>query len=216
MTNFVSLHNQTDYSILDSLASVKSLFNKAKDLNQTAIAITDHGSMAATWEAYKVSKETGIKLIIGCECYFQDSNLHPEDKLRHVVLLATNAIGYKNLLTLVKKGFDHNSFAGKRVYSIIDWNMLQTYSEGLICLTACGNGIISQLLTKGKVDEAETSLLKLKEIFQDKLGIEIQPNNMKRGSNVYNDEIDQQFLNRRLIDLGKKHNIKIIPACNRC
>ena len=214
MIPFVSLHNQTDYSILDSTASVKSLFLRAKELNQTALAITDHGTLAATWEAFKVSKDTGVKLIIGCEAYFQDDNSSPEDKLRHIILLATNAIGYQNLLTLNKKGFDHNSFTGKRVYSIIDWKMLEAYSEGLICLTACGNGIISQLLTKGKFDEAEKSLLRLKSIFQHRLGVEVQPNNMKRGSNVFNDEIDQQFLNRRLIELGKKHDIKIVAACN--
>ena len=214
MTDFISLHNQTDFSILDSLASPKALLNKAKELGQSAIAITDHGTLAATWDAWKASKEIGVKLIIGCECYFQDDASNIEDKFRHIVLIATNAIGYRNLLTLNKKGFDQNSFVGKRVYSVLDWKLLEKYSEGLICLTACGNGIISQLLMRGKFDEAEQSLLKLKDIFAERLGIEVQPNNMKRGSNVFNDEIDQQFLNKRLIDLGKKHNIKIVPACN--
>ena len=70
MTDFVSLHNQTDFSILDSLSSVKDLFRRAKELEQKAIAITDHGSLACTWDALKASKETGVKLIIGCEFYF--------------------------------------------------------------------------------------------------------------------------------------------------
>ena len=213
MTDFVSLHNQTDFSILDSLISPKALLSRAKELGQSAISVTDHGTLAAAWDAFKASKELGIKLIIGCECYFQDS-YNSEDKLRHIVLLAINAIGYKNLLILNKKGFDHNTFQGKRVYSVLDWNLLQQYSEGIICLTACGNGILSQLLMKGKFDEAERTLLKLKELFNDRLGIEIQPNNMKRMANAYNDEIDQQFLNRKLIELGKKHQVKIVPACN--
>lgn len=214
MTNFVSLHNQTYFSILDSISSPKSLLNKAKELGQSALAITDHGTLAATWDAWKASKEIGVKLIIGCECYFQDNASNIDDKFRHIILLATNATGYRNLLTLNKKGFDQGSFLGKKVYSVLDWKLLEQYSEGLICLTACGNGIVSQLLMRGQFDEAEKTLLRLKSIFNNRLGIEIQPNNMKRGSNIYNDEIDQQFLNKRLIDLGKKHDIKIVPACN--
>ncbi len=214
MSGFVSLHNQTYFSILDSIVSPKDLFAKAKELGQKAVAITDHGTLAATWDAWKISKDSGVKLIIGCECYFQDDHLNPENKFRHIILLATNAIGYKNLLTLNKKGFDQNTSTGKRVYSVLDWKLLEQYSEGLICLTACGNGIISQLLMAGKFDDAEHSLIKLKNIFGDRLGIEIQPNNMKRGSNVYNDEIDQQFLNRKLVALGQKHNIKVVAACN--
>ncbi len=214
MTNFVSLHNQTDYSILDSLISPKDLLMRAKELNQPAVAITDHGTLAAAWDAWKASKETGVKLIIGCECYFQDDASNTGEKFRHIILIAKNAIGYKNLLTLNKKGFDQSSFVGKRVYSVLDWKLLEQHTEGLICLTACGNGIISQLLMNKKYDEAEKTLLRLKDLFGDNLGIEIQPNNMKRGSNIYNDEIDQKFLNHRLIALGKKHNIKIVPTCN--
>ena len=91
MTDFVSLHNQTDYSILDSLSSVKELFRRAKELEQSAIAITDHGSLAAAWEALKVSKDTGVKLIIGCEFYFQNDISQPSDRLRHLILIAKNA-----------------------------------------------------------------------------------------------------------------------------
>ena len=93
----------------------------------------------------------------------------------------------------------------------MDWELLKQHAEGLICLTACGNGIINQLLMNKKFDEAEKTLLKLKEIFGENLGLEIQANNMKRGGNIYNDEIDQQFLNRRNIELGKKHNIRVVP-----
>ena len=215
MTNFVSLHNQTHYSILDSLVSPKDLLKRAKELNQPAVAICDHGSLAAAWESLKASKDIGIKLIIGCECYFlDDAKNKGENKFRHIILLAKNAIGYKNLLTINKKGFDQGSFIGKRVYSVIDWKLLEEHSEGLICLTACGNGIISQLLMNRKTDEAEKTLLRLKGIFGENLGLEVQPNNMKRGSNIYNDEIDQVFLNKQLYNLGKKHNIRVVAACN--
>ena len=214
MTNFVSLHNQTDYSILDSLISPKALFNRAKELGQTAIAVTDHGTIASAWDSLKASRDTGVKLIIGCECYFVDDIANKADKFRHIIFLAKNAIGYRNLLTLNKKGFDQGSFLGKRVYPIIDWKLLAQHTEGLICLTACGNGIINQLLMNKKFDEAGQTLLRLKMLFGDNLGLEVQPNNMKRGHNNFNDEIDQQFLNRRLIDLGKTHGVKVVPACN--
>jgi len=215
MTDFVSLHNQTEFSILDSLVSPKALFKQAKELGMSAIAITDHGTLAGAWDAWKASKETGVKLIIGCEFYFQNnSKTNSDEKFRHVILLATNAVGYRNLLTLNKKGFDRNAFIGKRVYSVIDWELLEQHAEGLICLTACGNGILSQLLMNGKAAEAEATLLRLHGIFGERLGIEIQPNNMKRGANLYNDEIDQEFLNRQLVKLGKKHNIRVVAACN--
>lgn len=214
MTDFVSLHNQTDFSILDSLISPKALFKRAKELGQSAIAITDHGTLAGAWDAWKASKDTGVKLIIGCECYFQDDATNVNEKFRHIILLAKNATGYRNLLTLNKKGFDQSSFVGKRVYSVIDWKLLTQHNEGLICLTACGNGIISQLLMNHKTSDAELALLRLKNLFGDNLGIEVQPNNMKRGSNIFNDEIDQNFLNRQLIALGKKHDVKVVAACN--
>jgi DNA polymerase-3 subunit alpha len=214
MTDFVSLHNQTDFSILDSLISPKALFHRAKELGQSAVAITDHGTLAAAWDALKASRETGVKLIMGCECYFLNDATHTEDRFRHVILLAKNAVGYRNLLTINKKGFDQGHFLGKKVYPIVDWKLLEQYKEGLICLTACGNGIISQLLTNGKFDEAEATLLRLKDLFGDSLGLEVQPNNMQRGSNIFNDKIDQGFLNRQLISLGKKHGVKVVPACN--
>jgi len=214
MIEFGSLHNQTHYSILDSIVSPKDLLKAAKSLGQTFCAVTDHGSLAAAWESFKASKEIGIKLIIGCECYFLDDISKVEDKFRHIILLAKNQVGYRNLLTINKKGFDQGITFGKKVYSVIDWKLLEQYSEGLICLTACGNGIISQLLSNGKFDQAEQSLLHLKEIFGDNLGVEILPNNMERNANFYSEKIDQRFLNRRLIDLGKKHGIRIVPTCN--
>src|SRR5579859_4359060 len=214
MIDFVSLHNQTSYSLLDSLIDVKDLFKKAKELGQSAVAVTDHGSIGAAWDALKASRETGVKLIIGCECYFVDDVKNISDKLKHIIFLAKNAIGYRNLLTLNKLGFDQNFSIGKRIYPIIDWSLVENHAEGLICLTACGNGIINQLLMNKKHDEAESALLRLKNIFGDDLGLEIQPNNMKRGQNIFNDEIDQQFLNRQNINLGKKHNVRVVPACN--
>lgn len=214
MSNFVSLHNQTVFSLLDSLCSVQGLFGRAKELNQTAIAITDHGTLAAAWDALKESKKTGIKLIIGCECYFTDDVANINQRLSHLILIAKNSIGYKNLLTINKLAFDQGKVAGNKVYPIIDWNLLKKYNDGLICLTACGNGILSYDLANGNVDDAESKLLQLKELFGDNLGVEVLANNMKRNATIFTHEIDQKFLNRMSVKLAKKYNIKIVAACN--
>lgn len=211
---FVNLHNHTHFSILDSLISPKDLFAKAKELGQPAIAITDHGTFSGVWDALKASRDTGVKLIVGCEFYFSENVNNKDEKFRHVILIAKNAAGYKNILTLNKKGFDNYTIFAKRVYSVIDWKLLEEHSEGVICLTSCGNGIIGQLLMNGKSDDAESAVLRLKNIFGDNLGLEIQANNMSRGYNIYNDRIDQNFINRSLIKLGKKHNIRVVATTN--
>ncbi len=211
---FVSLHNQTDCSVLDSLINVNELFARAKELGQPAIAITDHGTLANVWAATKASKATGVKFIVGCEMYFRNSIAHRDERMRHVILLAKNQVGYRNLLTLNQQGFEKAYLDNKRVFPVIDWELLDKYKEGLICLTACGNGIISRLLMDKKKEEAEETLLKLKAMFGENLGIEVQPNNMKSGSSNQHTDIDQQFLNRALIQLGEKHDIKVVAACN--
>lgn len=214
MTDFVSLHNHTSYSILDSLISPKELFARAKELNQKAIAITDHGTLAAAWDALKASKETGVKLIMGCEMYFLDDVAKKDEKFRHVILLAKNAVGYRNLLSLNKAGFDNSAIFTKRVYPLIDWKLLEKYHEGLICLTSCCNGIIAQLLMAKKMDEAEKQLKKLHTLFGDDLGLEIQPNTLKRGSAAFGDNIEQVFVNAHMIRLGRKHNIRVVATTN--
>jgi DNA polymerase-3 subunit alpha len=212
---FVSLHNHTQYSILSALSTPKDLFNKAKELNQPAIAVTDHGSFAGLWESYKVSKETGVKLIAGVEIYFQHE-LGSSEKFKHLILLAKNAVGYKNMLTLNKLAYDQGFTVSKtkKVYPIVTWDLLEKYSEGVICLTACGSGLISQAIMK-KDNTAETYLLKLIDIFgRDNLGLEIQPNNHTQNGNYLRDEVNQNFINRQLINLGKKHNVRVVATCN--
>lgn len=211
---FVNLHSHTHYSILDALGSPKELLIRAKELNQSALALTDHGSLLGAFEGLKASKETGVKLIIGSEMYFVNDVSNKEDRFRHIILLAKNAIGYKNLLTLSKRGYDNLVNYTKRVYPLIDWKLLSEHSEGLICLTSCSNGILAQLLMLKKNEEAEEQLKKLMDIFGDDLGLEIQPNTLKRGSNLYNDVIEQVFVNRQIIKLGQKYNVKIVPTCN--
>lgn len=214
MPNFISLHNHSHFSILSSLSSPKDLLLRAKELNQSAIAVTDYGNMAGIWSAYKASKETGVKLIVGCEFYFLDSVSIRNGKLRFVVLLAKNAEGYKNLLSLNKIGFENSTIIGKRVIPVIDWELLKSHSSGLICLTGCGNGIVGQLLNGKQFDLAEEALVKLHDIFGDSLGVEIQSHNLMRGATHYSCAVDQPFTNRHLIRLATKLNLKIVPTTN--
>src|SRR5690606_19740430 len=136
---------------------------RCKELGLPAVAITDHGSLAAMWDSLKASKETGIKLIPGCEFYFIDDVEDKESRLRHVILLSKNQIGYSNLLKISKEGFDNNVIIAKKVIPRIDWKLLEKYKEGLICTTACGGGIISQLLNNKKFEEAEKTAQRLKD-----------------------------------------------------
>lgn len=211
---FVNLHSHTHFSILQALPSPKELFVGAKELDQSAISITDYGSLANVWDSLKASRETNVKLITGCEFYFVNDVENKDAKLRYVVLLAKNAIGYKNLLLLNRDGFDHGSIILKRVFPIIDWKLLEKHSEGLLCLTGCGNGIVGQLLNYKDFAGAEDTLKRLLDIFGSDLGAEVQAHNLVRNPVQYLDKTDQPFTNHHIIRLAQKLNVKIIPTSN--
>jgi DNA polymerase III subunit alpha len=211
---YVSLHNHSSYSPLLALSSPKELFARAKELGQKAIAISDYGTMASAWDGYELAKETGLKFIVGRECYFTEDTANPEKKLRYLVLLAMNAEGYRNLLLLHRESFDHSILIMKKIIPVIDWKLLEKYQEGLICLTACGNGIVGQLLNSNQLDAAEKTLLRLKGIFGDRLGAEIQAHNLNTNATDYRGKVNQIFTNQHIIRLAKKHQIRIVPTSN--
>lgn len=211
MIDFVGLHNYTHYSLYSSLMSPKDLLKKAKELGQKSIAITDSGSLAGAWEGLKASREIGIKLIIGSDFYFS-SDPSSEEKLRRIVLIAKNEIGYKNLLKILNLGFNNSRILLKKVIPILDWDIIENYSEGLICLTGDGNGILSSLINIKKMDQARTDATRLKAIFKDNLGIEIQANNLKRTENNYSGSIDQAFTNRMLLKIAKELDIRPVAT----
>lgn len=213
-TSYVSLHNHTHYSLLDALTSPKDLFVAAKAQGQKSVAITDHGTLGSAYEALQVSRQIGVKLIIGCETYFVDSVANKDVKFRHLILLAKNQTGYRNLLALNKTGYDNNATFHKRVYPLIDWDMLNTYHEGLIALTSCSNGILGSLIMQKRNEEVEEQLQRLIAIFGDDLGLEVQPNTLKRGSALHNDNIEQTFVNHQLVKLGKKFGVRVVATTN--
>ena len=215
--DYVNLHNHTTYSIMDSLIKPSELFKRVKELGQSAIAVTDHGTLAGAWDCLKASKESGVKLIIGCEFYFLDDiavadATNTSSRLRHIILLAKNAQGYANLLALSKVGYENAVLMFKRMIPRIDWKILETYREGLICTTACGGGVLAQLINTRKLDEARVQAKKLKDIFGDSLALEIQPHAMRRVANLYKDYEDQKFTNYQLIKIGDELGIKVVVA----
>lgn len=208
--DFVSLHTHTCLgSMLDALNNVDALFEKVKSLGQKALAITDHGTMAAHYDAYKASQKTGVKFIPGCETYFVNSYATIEDskkteRRKHLVLLAQNAQGYKNLLRANFIGFQNQVQVMGRIFPRINWDVLKKYNEGLICMSACANGPISNLLNEGEMEEAEKVLLKLEGIFGKRLFLEIQPHHLK------NDNVDQKKINEGLIELSQKYGVGLV------
>jgi len=210
---YVSLHNHTMFSIMDSLTKPEDLIKKCKELGMPAVAITDHGNLFGIWDAFiAAGKLGGIKLIAGCEFYFVDDVADKEARIRHVICLAKNQIGYKNLLTLSKFGYDNAIISAKKVVPRIDWNLLEKYHEGMLCTTACGGGVISQLLNQKRFEEAEKQAQRLKNIFGEDLAIELQPHALKRAANFYGEQVDQMYTNRQLKKIAEKLDIKMIAA----
>lgn len=164
---FTHLHVHTEYSLLDGSSKIKELAARAKELGFDSMAITDHGAMYGVIEFYRAARAAGIKPIIGCEVYvspgsrFDRETVHGEDRYYHLVLLAENNQGYQNLMKIVSKGYVDGFYYKPRV----DEEVLRTYHEGIIALSACLAGEIPRLLEKGLYEEAKAAAKKHLEIF---------------------------------------------------
>ena len=138
MSNFVHLHVHSEFSLLDGANRIKDLPVRAKELGMDSIALTDHGVMFGAVDFYKECKKEGVKPIIGCEVYVAprsrfDKESNIDNHYYHLILLAKNQLGYKNLSKLVSLGFTDGFYYKPR----IDYEILEKYHEGLICLSAC-------------------------------------------------------------------------------
>lgn len=164
---FTHLHVHTEYSLLDGSSKIKELTARAKELGMDSLAITDHGVMYGVIDFYRAAREVGIKPIIGCEVYvapgsrFDRETVSGEDRYYHLVLLAENDTGYHNLMKIVSKGFVDGFYYKPRV----DYEVLETYHEGIIALSACLAGEVQRHLARGMYDEAGKSALHYQEIF---------------------------------------------------
>lgn len=164
---FTHLHVHTEYSLLDASSKIKELTARAKELGMDSLAITDHGVMYGVIDFYRAAKEAGIKPIIGCEIYvapgsrFDRENINGEDRYYHLILLAENNVGYQNLMKIVSKGFVEGFYYKPRV----DFEVLETYSEGIIALSACLAGEVQRYLSRGMYEEAGKAALRYQRIF---------------------------------------------------
>lgn len=213
-SNFVSLHNHTQIgSPLDGLNQVEDLFERAEEIGQAGFAVTDHGSQAALYDAWKIGKKRNMKFVPGCEFYFADDLT--TKKNNHLVLIAKNAVGYKNLLKLGFESWKNQSagYMGKRTPRI-SWEHIEKYNEGIYALTACSNGLIAKaLITEQDVPKATDHMHRLKSIFNDRFYLEIQPHALLH---VQKDgkEVNQGKLNQELVKYSHDLDIPYVITCD--
>ena len=203
MSKFVHLHIHSEFSLLDGANRIKDLPVRAKELGMDAMAITDHGVMYGVIDFYKACKKEGIKPIIGCEMYVAPRSRLDKDPVldkqyNHLILLAKNNEGYKNLSKLVSIGFVEGYYYKPR----IDLEVLEKYHEGIICLSACLAGSLSQAILNGNIEKAEEIALWHKNLFKDDYYIEIQNNGIQ----------EQVMVNQKLIQIARKLDIPLVAT----
>jgi DNA polymerase-3 subunit alpha len=205
MADFVHLHNHSEFSLLDGLSRVGPMVEYAKKLGMKAIAITDHGNMYGAIKFYKECLANEIKPIIGCEIYVAKRNLHDKEAgvdkdYNHLILLAKNMEGYKNLMKIVTISHLEGFYYKPRT----DLNLLKKYSKGIICLTACVNGYVGEPLVNNNETLAKERLQKLIDIYsKENLFLEIQ-----RHINVP----PQEDLNQKLIKLSREFGVSLVAT----
>lgn len=181
MTDFVHLHVHTEYSLLDGACRINKLVERAAELGQKAVAITDHGVMYGVVDFYKAAKKQGIKPIIGCEVYVAPrtrfDKVHKLDSSPyHLILLCKNEIGYRNLIELVSRGFTEGFYSRPR----IDRDLLAQHTEGLICLSACLAGEIPRRLAAEDYEAALESGMYYRKLFgKENFFIELQDHGIR-------------------------------------
>lgn len=204
---FAHLHVHTEYSLLDGACRIERLLDAAKEMGQTAVAITDHGCMYGVVEFYKAAKKRGIHPILGCEVYVarrtRFDKVHELDgENRHLVLLCENETGYHNLLALVSKAWVEGFYSKPRV----DLDLLREHHEGLIALSACLAGEIPRALTRGDYEGARKAALRYEGIFgRGNFYLELQDHGMA----------EQKRINPQLIRLSRETGIPLV-ATNDC
>ena len=204
--SFVHIHTHSHYSLLDGLTKIDALVKTAKESGAPAVALTDHGTMYGTIEFYKECKKQGIKPLIGVETYFAPNSRHDkitrtdERSSYHLLLLARNNVGYKNLIKLISIAHLEGFYYKPR----IDWEVLSKYSEGLIGSTACLGGEIPKLILSGKIDRARERILEFNELFgQDNFYLEIMPHFNYEG---------QKEVNEQMVKFSRELGIPVIAT----
>ena len=200
---FTHLHVHTEYSLLDGSNKIKEYVKRVKVLGMDSAAITDHGVMYGVIDFYRAAKEVGIKPIIGCEVYvapnsrFDKELTGGDDRYYHLVLLAENNVGYANLMKIVSRGFTEGYYYKPRV----DMEVLETYHEGIIALSACLAGEVQRYIVKGLKDEAKKAALKYEKCFgKGNYFLEMQDHGIP----------EQQTVNAALLSMSRELDIPLV------
>ena len=204
---FTHLHLHTEYSLLDGACRIEKLLDKAKEMGQTSVAITDHGVMYGVVDFYKAAKARGIKPIIGCEIYIAKRGMTDkvhgiDNENRHLVLLCKNEVGYRNLVAIVSKAWTDGFYNKPRA----DFDLLRAHSEGLIALSACLAGEIPRALAVGAYNAAKEAAERYLDIFgPGNFYLELQDHGLQ----------DQAYVNPQLIRLSRETGIPLVVT-NDC
>ncbi len=202
--SFVHLHTHTVYSLLDGFSNIKKLVKRAKELEMPALAITDHGTMFGALEFYNAAREAGVKPIIGVETYMaarrmQDRDSKLDKKSSHLLLLAENETGYKNLLKLTSAA----QMDGFYYYPRIDHELLAQHSEGLICTSGCMSAEIPRTLLDENPEEAVRKMNWYYDVFgPDRFFVELQQHNIA----------EMVDLNKKLVALGARYSANFVAT----
>ena len=203
--SFTHLHVHTEFSLLDGSNKIKEYVNRVKELGMNSAAITDHGVMYGVIDFYKAANAAGINPIIGCEVYvapnsrFDREASHGDDRYYHLVLLAENNKGYQNLMKIVSKGFVDGYYYKPRV----DMEVLETYHEGIIALSACLAGEVQRYLVRGMYEEAKEVAYKYEKCFgKGNFFLELQDHGIP----------EQKTVNAQLLRLSEETGIELVAT----
>ncbi|TPV95447.1 MAG: DNA polymerase III subunit alpha [Myxococcales bacterium FL481] len=204
VSDFAHLHLHTQYSLLDGAIRTRDLCKTVRERGMKSVAVTDHGNMFGALQFYKEAKEQGVKPIFGCEAYLSDGDCEAKTdrKNYHIVLLAKNDVGYRNLQRLVSFGHLRGFYYNPRV----DRKLLRQHREGIIATSACLGGHVSRLVTSGDMDQAREVVREYRDIFEPgQYFLELQPNGMAA----------QEKVNEALAELGRDLDVPLV-ATNDC
>ena len=202
--SFAHLHIHTEYSLLDGFSNIKKLVKRAKEMDMPALAITDHGTMFGVIEFYHTAREAGIKPIIGVEAYLAARTMQEHDpkedrKSSHLLLLAENETGYRNLLKIASA----SQLEGFYYYPRIDKEFLAKHAEGLICTSGCMSAEVPRLIKQGQVDAARRSIDWYYQVFgRDNFFFELQEHDVP----------ELEKINRTLLELGPHYNASFVAT----
>ncbi|NTW71721.1 MAG: DNA polymerase III subunit alpha [Eubacteriaceae bacterium] len=203
MRRFTHLHLHTEFSLLDGFCRIKELVSRVKELGMDSVAVTDHGVMFGAIDFYKECKAAGIKPIIGCEVYVAPRDMTSREAKAdtspsHLILLAKNQTGYKNLMKIVSAGFTEGFYYKPRV----DRKFLRAHSQGVICLSACIAGEIPRAILNNDLEGARALVSEYKDIFGEDFYLEVQDHNLP----------EQEKANRELLAISKEFQIPLVAT----